>query len=186
MASRRSLILGLVGSALSLAKRPFRALGRQNTPPPPMVLRSASGGAQEGGIGTYCWGMQCVDMMSTPFPSCPLAITEDEALTLDVSALGQPSRLDYAIRASAEDDLAGEPSGSGEIDVPATGDGPIPLTLNLPPGRYAIEIFGQFTGSGDSTQGFALLVQPAGHAATPEGSPRATPASDRDCEQAGE
>jgi hypothetical protein len=185
--SRRLLILGLAGSAVAIASRPFRvqvgalALRLQDTPPPPMVLRSASGGEQEGGIGTYCWGAQCVDMLSTPYPECPLAVTEGEALTLDVSALGRPSGLDYAIWNTAEDDLAGEPSSSGKIDVEPIGVGPIPLAFDLSPGRYAIEIFGQYTASGDSTQGFTLLVQPAGNLVTPEVSPVAKAASAQDC-----
>ncbi len=184
MGSRRSLTLGLAGSIALLANHPIRGTARQDTPPPHMVLRSASGGEQEGGIGTYCWGTECVDMGSTPFPRCSLLVTAGEALTMDVSAIGRIRRLHYTIWDLAKDELTGDPSWSGRIDVMPTHDreiAPVLMPFNLPPGLYAIEVFTRLRSRGDTYQGFKLLVQPASSAATPEASTAATPSSDSIC-----
>ncbi len=182
MNGRRLLMLGLASCVASAVAWPYRALALRDTPPPPMALRASGGGVQAGGIGTYCWGDQCVDMMGTPYPRCPLVVTEDEALAFDFANIGHPRRLSYTVWACTVEDQLRRPVPAGGYYAEPVRDevlvfpvSPAPLLNDLPPGLYVIDVFTRVRRGGDTQQGFKLLVQPARESATPVASPAAPP-----------
>lgn len=125
MPSRRLLIVGVAGSVAARALRPAPLLARQ-TAPPPLMLQAAGGATRAGGIGACCWCGQCVDMQGTPFPECPLTISEGEALTLDPSALGAVASPPYSIWEADGGTWPAEPQWSGEIAMPPATPGGAP------------------------------------------------------------
>ena len=149
---------------------------------PPHVILHAVGGTQEGGIGTYCWGGMCADMVGTPFPAEPLTVAGDELLRFDLSPLGGAASVYYEIYTYADGvqnmPSVGEPlivppciahperatpppcfSASGNLAVNA--DQTADLQLTLDQGAYVISIFvglGPESG-GDTSQGFHIVVE---------------------------
>jgi hypothetical protein len=149
--------------------------------PPPVILQAATG-TQAGGIGTYCWGSICADMVGTPFAPEPLSVAGDELVRFDLNPLGGAASVYYEIYTYADGvqnmPSVGEPlivppcvahpdratpppcfSASGELAVNA--DQTVDLQLALDPGAYVISIFvglGPERG-GDTSQGFHIVVE---------------------------
>jgi len=180
-------VLALAGAARVGVGTPLTGRVGDLPEPPFVVLRTADGREQHGARGTYAWDGVVADAFAVIVPPRPIEVGRTEHVTIDASAVGDPTALSYQVLRlsspppeTAAGALRINPEGcvvrAGELPI----DPEVASAIDLPSSNFAVEVVVTLDDGRYTLQGFHLLVREDGAGAASvaaAGPERALPAA---------